>query len=180
MQQRRSFLDSDGQHEIPTVRVLSGAARTIDDDARKPAPALAFDRTGVSFIRWGLLPLRVAVGIVFLMHGGQKLFVFGLAGTADILAKLGLPFAALLAVIVIAVELLGGVSIIFGLFTRLFGGLLAFEMVVAIIVARLHGGFFAPYGYEFEMTLLAACLTFAATGPGSISVEELRRGSSSR
>lgn len=161
-------------------RVLTGAARTIDDDSRMTARGVAVDRTGVTFVHWGLVPLRIAVGIVFLMHGGQKLFIFGLAGTADIMDKLGLPFAVLCAAIVITVELLGGLSILFGAFTRLFGALLAFEMVVAIVVARIHGGFFAPYGYEFEMTLLAACLTFAATGPGSMSVEELWRGSSSR
>lgn len=160
---------------------MTGAARAIDDNSPATARGVSVDRTGVTFLpRWGLVPIRIAVGIVFLMHGGQKAFVFGLAGTADIMAKLGLPFAVLCAAIVIVVELLGGMSILIGLFTRLFGALLAFEMVVAIVVARLHGGFFAPYGYEFEMTLLAACLTFAITGPGSVSVEELRHRSSSR
>jgi len=128
--------------------------------------------------KWGMLPLRVVVGLVFLMHGGQKLFVFGLSGTADIMGKLGLPLPSLCAAIVITVELLGGLAILLGMFTRLAGALLAFEMVVAIVVARLHGGFFAPYGYEFELTLLGACLTFALMGPGQISLEELWRRSS--
>ena len=121
---------------------------------------------------WGMLPLRIVVGLVFLMHGGQKLFVFGLGGTADIMGKLGLPLPLVCAVIVIAVELLGGLAILLGAFTRLAGALLAFEMIVAILVARLHGGFFAPYGYEFELTLLGASLTFAATGPGRMAIEE--------
>ena len=123
--------------------------------------------------RWAMVPLRLVVGLVFLMHGGQKLFVFGVAGTADIMGKLGLPLATLCAVIVVAVELLGGGAILLGVFARLAGALLAFEMVVAIVVARLHGGFFAPYGYEFELTLLGACLTFALTGPGRVSLDEL-------
>jgi putative oxidoreductase len=130
------------------------------------------------YARWGMLPLRLAVGLVFLMHGGQKLFVFGLAGTADIMGKLGLPLPAVCAGVVITVELLGGLAILLGAFTRLAGALLAFEMVVAILVARWHGGFFAPYGYEFELTLLAACLTFALSGPGQVSLEEMRRQSS--
>jgi putative oxidoreductase len=127
---------------------------------------------------WGMLPLRTVVGLVFLMHGAQKLFVFGLSGTADIMGKLGLPLPWLCAAIVITVELLGGSAILIGVFTRLAGALLAFEMVVAILVARLHGGFFAPYGYEFELTLLASCLTFALMGPGQKSLEELWRRSS--
>jgi len=125
-----------------------------------------------------MLPLRLVVGLVFMMHGGQKLFVFGLSGTADIMGKLGLPAPALCAAIVMTVELLGGLAILLGAFTRLAGGLLAFEMIVAILVARLHGGFFAPYGYEFELTLLGACLTFALLGPGGTSLEELWHRSS--
>jgi putative oxidoreductase len=103
---------------------------------------------------WGLLPLRIAVGLVFLMHGGQKLFVFGLAGTSDIMAKLGIPLASLAAAIVIAAELLGGAAIVLGVFARWAGIILTIEMLVAIPVARLAGGFFAPYGFEFEFTLL--------------------------
>jgi putative oxidoreductase len=113
------------------------------------------------------------VGLVFLMHGGQKFFVFGIGGTADIMGKLGLPLPFISAAVVIAVEMLGGLAILLGVFTRLAGALLAFEMVVAILVARFHGGFFAPYGYEFELTLLGACLTFALNGPGRMSAEEI-------
>ena len=131
------------------------------------------NQTGSRFANWGMLPLRIAVGLVFLMHGGQKLFIFGLDGTADIMGKLGLPLPLICAAIVVAVELLGGLAVLLGVFARLAGALLAFEMVIAIIVARLHGGFFAPYGYEFELTLLAACLTFALSGPGRVSLEEI-------
>lgn len=131
--------------------------------------------SGARFAKWGMLPLRIAVGLVFLMHGAQKLFVFGLGGTADIMGKLGLPLPVLCAMIVIAVELLGGLAILLGVFTRVAGALLAFEMLIAIIVARLSGGFFAPYGYEFELTLLAASLTFALNGPGQMSLEETLR-----
>lgn len=127
------------------------------------------------FERWGLVPLRVVVGLVFLMHGAQKLFVFGLAGTADIMGKLGIPLPTLAAGIVIAAELLGGLAIISGLYARWAGAVLAIEMLVAIPVARLAGGFFAPYGFEFEFTLLGACLTFAALGSGGMSLERLLR-----
>ncbi len=121
--------------------------------------------------QWGLVPLRVVVGAVFLMHGAQKLFVFGLAGTADIMGKLGIPLSSLAAAIVIAAELLGGLAIIAGVFTRWAGVVLAIEMLVAIPVARLKGGFFAPYGFEFEFTLLGACLTFVALGSGGVSLD---------
>jgi len=125
-----------------------------------------------------MLPLRLVVGLVFLMHGGQKLLIFGLGGTADIMDKLGLPLPFVCAAIVITLESAGGLAILLGVFARLAGALLAFEMVVAIMVARWHGGFFAPYGYEFEFTLLGACLTFALYGPGRMSFEEVWHRSS--
>lgn len=128
-----------------------------------------------ALLRWGLVPLRVVVGLVFLAHGGQKLFVFGLGGTADIMGKLGLPLPSLSAAVVIAAELLGGFAILSGLYARWASAALAIEMVVAILVARVHGGFFAPYGFEFELTLLGACLTFAALGSGGISLERMLR-----
>ena len=132
-------------------------------------------QTESALLRWGLVPLRVVVGLVFLMHGGQKLFIFGLGGTADIMGKLGMGLPSLAAALVIAAELLGGLAIVSGLYARWAGAALAIEMLVAIPVARLHGGFFAPYGLEFELTLLGACLTFAALGSGGISLERMFR-----
>jgi putative oxidoreductase len=128
---------------------------------------------GSGLERWGFVPLRAVVGVVFLMHGAQKLFVFGLAGTADIMSKLGIPLAPLAAAIVIAAELLGGLAILAGFWTRWAGAILAIEMLVAILVARISGGFFAPYGFEFEFTLLGACLTFAALGSGGMSLDRI-------
>ena len=53
----------------------------------------------------GLLIIRLALGLVFVMHGWQKLAVFGVAGTAGFMASLGLPFPTVNAVAITAVEL---------------------------------------------------------------------------
>ena len=156
---------------------MTDATRLETSSGRGMVGSFAAPQADARFTTWGMLPLRVVVGLVFLMHGGQKLFVFGLAGTADIMGKLGIPLSSLAAAIVIAAELLGGAAIILGLYTRWAGAILAIEMLVAIPVARLAGGFFAPYGFEFEFTLLGACLTFAALGSGGASLERLVRGS---
>jgi putative oxidoreductase len=133
------------------------------------------NRQEPTLLGWGMVPLRVVVGLVFLMHGGQKVFVFGFGGTADIMSKLGLPLPALSAAVVIAAEILGGLGIITVLLTRWAAVALAIEMLVAIPVARLHGGFFTPYGYELELTLLGACLTLAAVGSGGASLDRMLR-----
>ena len=119
----------------------------------------------------GLLLIRVALGLVFVMHGWQKLAVFGLAGTAGFLGELGVPAPTLNAALLIAVELGGGALLAAGALTRVAGALLAFAMAVATIAAHGAGGFFLPTGYEFALTLGLISLAIAFTGAGRYSVD---------
>jgi len=123
---------------------------------------------------WGMLPLRLVVGLVFVMHGGQKLFVMKLAGVTAFFTSLGIPLAGLAAPVVTAVEVLGGLALILGAYTSWAALLLAVNMTVAILVVKLSGGFFAPGGVEFELTLLAAALSLAALGAGGYSWDAAR------
>ena len=122
--------------------------------------------------RWGPVPLRLVVGLVFLVHSAQKLFVFGLGGTAGFMAKVGIPSPTVAAVVVTAVELLGGLALILGLATRLAAALLAIDMLVAILAVRLSAGFLG--GYEFELTLLGAAVSLALLGAGPMSLDAVR------
>src|SRR2546425_10181370 len=108
-------------------------------------------------VNWGLVPLRLVIGLVFAVHGAQKLFVFGLGGAAGFMAKVGIPLPSVAAVVVMAVEILGGLALLLGLGTRLAAALLALEMGVAILAVRLKMGFVG--GYEFEVPLLAPRLS---------------------
>ncbi len=123
---------------------------------------------------WGILPLRLVVGLVFIVHGGQKLFGFGLAGTAGFLGSLGIPLPMVAATVVIAVELLGGLALLAGAATRIAALALAGDMLVAILTVHARQGFFVPHGVEFVLTLLGACLTLAALGAGAFSVDGAR------
>jgi putative oxidoreductase len=115
------------------------------------------------------------VGAVFLAHGLLKMFGMGFAGTANFMGASGIPFPELAAAVVMTLEILGGLAIMFGCFTRWFAIPLAFDMLVAVIVVRIKGGFFSPDGAEFELTLLGACLTLALLGSGGVSVDEIIR-----
>jgi putative oxidoreductase len=128
--------------------------------------------------RWGMVPLRAVVGSVFLMHGYLKAFTMGLAGTTGMFEHLGIPLPQVSAVVVIAVELLGGAALILGLFTRWAAAALAIDMAVVVLVVKLPGGFFAPQGVEFELTLLGAALTLALVGAGGVSLDAARRSRS--
>src|SRR5512143_2408940 len=110
---------------------------------------------------WGVTLLRVIVGIVFLAHGGQKLFVYGIGG---FVSHMGL--AAFLSPIVIAIELLGGAALILGIGTRIAAAAIAVNMLGAVIGVHLKGGFFLPTGFEYALTMLAASAALVLTGPG--------------
>ncbi len=120
---------------------------------------------------WGITVIRVVVGIVFLMHGGQKLFDSGFGGVAAFLGQLGVPVPMLAGVIVTLVEFLGGLALFLGLFTRWFAIPLAIDMLVAILTVHLPNGFFLPDGFEYPLTLLAANVALALLGSGEASVE---------
>ena len=120
---------------------------------------------------WGLTILRLVVGIVFLAHGAQKVFVFGHGGVTGMLASIRIPLPSVMAVVLMAVEFLGGAALVLGLLTRWAAALIGFDMIIAILAVHLKGGFFSPKGVEFPLTLLAACIALVLVGPGAASVD---------
>lgn len=120
--------------------------------------------------RWGLTLLRVTIGIIFIAHGGQKLFVWGLGGVTDAFTQMGLPFPAASAAIATFVEFFGGVALVLGAGTRLTGLLLAFTMLVAGVTAH-RSAFFLPAGFEYTLVLFAASATLLLAGPGALALD---------
>jgi putative oxidoreductase len=121
----------------------------------------------------GLTLLRVVTGIVFVMHGWTKVFVWGFEGTAAGFAQMGIPLAAVAGPFVGLLELLGGVALIAGLATRWISIPLAFTMLVAILKVHLGAGFFNPDGYEFPLMLLAGLSSLTLAGGGAFAVDNV-------
>ena len=121
---------------------------------------------------WGIAILRVAVGLVFVMHGQQKLFDNGLDGVEKFFDSLALPLPGPAAVAGTAVETLGGLALIPGLGTRLVALLLALDMLVAAAVVHLENGYLAvANGVELVLLLGAAALALALSGPGALALD---------
>jgi putative oxidoreductase len=124
----------------------------------------------------GLAILRVIAGVIFVAHGGQKLFVYGLDGVAAAFGQMGIPLAALAGPAVALVEFLGGLALVIGLLTQLAGFGLVVTMLGALLLVHRQGGFFLPNGYEFVLALLGAAATLMVTGAGRYSLDALVGG----
>ncbi len=122
----------------------------------------------------GLAALRMMVGVVFIAHGYQKLFVYGLAQVSGMFGHMGIPLPSVAGPLVAFVEFLGGLALFFGLGTRWAAILLAINMAVAVLAVHLKGGFFAQGGgFEYPLTLLVANVALALSGPGCCAVDNL-------
>ena len=118
----------------------------------------------------GLLVLRLVVGIVFIVHGGHKLFVRGVPSVVGFLGELGITPSEFWAWTLTLAELLGGAGLVVGALTRFAACLTSGTMIVAIATVLWARGFFVP-GYEFALTLLGASVALQLTGPGRFAID---------
>ena len=119
----------------------------------------------------GLLVLRLALGAVFLVHGGQKLFLFGFAGTTQMLTQMNVPAPSIIGPALAIIEPLAGFGVTIGLLTRVAGLAIAVDMLGAILTFHLPNGFLVPRGIEFVMMNCAAGLALALIGAGQFSAD---------
>ncbi len=126
---------------------------------------------------WITVPLRLALGIIFIAHGGGKVFgMWGGPGLAVFMSghtPFGFmqPPAFWLGAAAFS-ELIGGVLVLLGFFTRLGALFISFVMLTAIFGFHLKNGFFAPNGFEYPYALLGICLALLIAGGGQASVDQ--------
>ena len=131
---------------------------------------------------WFTLPIRLALAAVMIAHGSQKVlgtfdgsgFNKFIAGTTPFgfmrPAWLWLGAAALS-------ELVGGILILIGLFTRVGAFFIACTMLTAVIGVHWSGGFFASNrGYEYPLSLFAMAIALLIAGGGQASVDRALTG----
>jgi putative oxidoreductase len=122
---------------------------------------------------YGILLLRVVVGLAFIGHGTQKLFGwfggYGPQGTGGFFASQGYRAGVAMAVMAGLAEAGGGALLALGLLTPLAGTLLAIVMINAIGSVTFKRGFML--GSELELVYLTIAVSLAATGPGRFSLD---------
>jgi len=117
------------------------------------------------------LLLRVSLGVLFLAHAGLKFFVFTPAGTAKFFGSVGLPPE--LAYLVIAAEVLGGIALILGIWTRIVAILAVPILLGAIFTVHGAAGFFFtnPHGgWEYPAFWIVALLVQSLLGNGAFAL----------
>ena len=123
---------------------------------------------------YGLLLLRVFVGLAFIGHGTQKLFGwfggYGPKGTGNFFGQLGYRSPVLMAIVAGLCEAGGGTLLALGLLTPVAAFLIAIIMLNAIITVT-WGKEGLWKGSELELLFMVAALTLAATGPGRFSLD---------
>lgn len=136
--------------------------------------------------RWTLLPLRLVIGLGFLLHGLAK-WNRGPAKFAALLQHIGTPYPVATAWMVTALEIVGGALLIVGLLVTLLSIPLAISMLVAMLTIHIHYGFsavntigltsagpvFGPPGYEINLLYIAGLIALALSGPTALSVDGL-------
>lgn len=127
---------------------------------------------------WGLLLVRLVVGLLFVGHGAQKLFGwfggYGPKGTGGWMESIGIKPGVLMAVLVGLAELLGGALLAAGLFTPVAALFITVTMLGAIATVHGRNGIWATAnGYEYHLVLIAAAIGVALVGAGDYSLDAL-------
>ena len=114
------------------------------------------------------LGIRSAIGVIFIVHGSGKLnpgFVGFLTGQVGFPPEMQIPIAL--------AEMIPGILLIVGIFTRISASMLAIIMLGAILHIKKATSLTGEGGIEFELILLAGSLVVVAAGPGRASLAHI-------
>jgi putative oxidoreductase len=121
-------------------------------------------------ISWALI--RINVGLMIIPHGWPKLMAGVGVTAAGALARRGIQPAEPLAVVLIALETLGGLSVALGLFTRFWAAAIFVEMMVIVWAYWPKFGWTGP-GYEYPLMWGLVMLAIALRGGGPYSLDRM-------
>jgi len=118
---------------------------------------------------YGALLLRASMRILFVLHGVYlKAIAFGMTGTGNFFATMGLP--EWFAWVVMLYETIGGLALIFGVYARWVALFLGIHLLLVAYVAHAGNGWVFTNkggGYEFPVFWAIACFTLTLLGDGA-------------
>jgi putative oxidoreductase len=138
--------------------------------------------------RWVPIPIRMILGVGFMVHGWAK-WNRGPAAFAELLRQAHVPLPLANAWLVTLLEIFGGLALLMGAFVGLVSIPLIFSMLGAMLTVNIKYGFSAvntlgltpegpqlgPPGYEINLLYIAGLLALILGGAGPLSIDALRR-----
>lgn len=121
---------------------------------------------------WMDFALRIALAVIFLVHGWPKLK--NLNNTAKNFEVMGFRPGKFWGTLVALLEAVGGALLFLGAGTQILGILFAAEMLVTT-AWKIRRGEKLIGGYEFDLILLAASLVLATSGGGAFGLDNYFR-----
>jgi putative oxidoreductase len=111
--------------------------------------------------------LRSAIGVIFILHGISKFS----PGFAENLPNMGLPVE--LQIPIALAELVPGILILIGVFSRLSASIISIIMLGAIFMVKGASSIIGKGGVELDLILLASVLVIMIVGPGRVSLAQI-------
>ncbi len=129
-------------------------------------------------VDWGILVLRLGLGIMFSAHGLQMAFGLfggpGVNGFSKMLSGLGFVPAIFWSGVAAYTVLIGGVLLILGIQVRVAAALLLIFILTALVKVHLSKGFFmASGGFEYNFVIASACIALILSDAGQLTIFKL-------
>ena len=142
---------------------------------------------GEQWRRWIPVPLRIILGVGFMVHGWAKLSR-GPAAFAELLKQAQVPLPLANAWLVTLLEIFGGLALLMGAFVAIVSVPLILSMLGAMFTVNIKYGFsavntigltaegpkFGPPGYEINLLYIAGLVALILGGAGPLSIDALR------
>ena len=142
---------------------------------------------GEQWRRWIPVPLRIILGVGFVVHGWAKLSR-GPAAFAELLKQAHVPLPLANAWLVTLLEIFGGLALLMGAFVAIVSVPLILSMLGAMFTVNIKYGFsavntigltaegpkFGPLGYEINLLYIAGLVALILGGAGPLSIDALR------
>ena len=142
---------------------------------------------GQRWSRWVPIPIRMILGVGFMVHGWAK-WNRGPAAFAELLKQARVPLPVVNAWLVTMLEIFGGLALLIGAFVALVSIPLIFSMLGAMFTVNIKYGFsavntigltpegpqFGPPGYEINLLYIGGLLALILGGAGPLSIDALR------
>ncbi len=133
---------------------------------------------------WATVPLRLALGTIFIAHGAQKVFGAWSGPGLGRLTSFPAPFPFMRPAwvwmgLAAFSEFIGGVLVLLGLLTRAGAFLIACVILTAMIGVHWRNGFFlspTAFGIEYTVALIGIVLALLIAGGGQASIDRLIGG----